>query len=103
MADDVRVDFHKQGLRQLMGQPSIGQLLVEAAQPGIREARFRAPKRTGAGAFSIAAHAVRESGEWTAHVGWSQTRFYMYFHERGTRRLPARPFLVPSFEGARTR
>lgn len=100
---DVRVDFHKPELRRLMGEPSIARMLVEAAQPSIREAKLRAPKRTGAGAFSIAAEPVRESGEWTAHVGWSQTRFYMYFHERGTRRLPARPFLVPSFEGARTR
>jgi HK97 gp10 family phage protein len=100
MTDDVRVVFHDRGLAELMGEPVMGEMLVEAAEPGVREARFRAPKETGAGAFSIAAEAVRDFGEWAAHVGWSRTRFYMYFHERGTRRLPARPFLVPSFRGA---
>jgi len=86
-------------IRNLVTDPGMGDLLLESAAPVVSAARAGAPKRTGAGAASIHPEAVLDGPEWTVHVSWSQARFYMYFHERGTKHLPARPFLVPALEG----
>ena len=97
---DVRVVLDQAAIRGLAHEPAMGPLLVQAAGPGVRAARSQAPKRTGAGAASIGVEAVLDGPEWTAHASWDQLRYYMIFHERGSRYLPARPFLVPAFERA---
>ena len=79
----------------------MGPALVEAAGPGVRQAKGQAPHRTGAGAASIGVEAVLDGPEWTAHASWDQLHHYMIFSERGTRFMPARPFLVPAFGGNR--
>ena len=100
MAGDVRVVVHEAAVRGLARDPGVRELLLDAAAPVVSDAQGRAPKRTGAGAASIHAEAVLDGPEWTAHMSWSRERFYMYFHERGTPSLPARPFLVPALEGS---
>jgi HK97 gp10 family phage protein len=96
---DVRVVLDEAAIRGLAKDPSMGPLLLEAAMPELARARAQAPKHTGAGAASIHAEAVLDGPEWTARASWDQLHFYMRFHELGTRYLPARPFLVPAFEG----
>jgi HK97 gp10 family phage protein len=100
MAADVRVVVDSGAVRGYVRDPSVGRMLVAAAAPGVGQARGRAPHLTGAGAGSIHAEPVLEAAEWTVHVGWDAGHDYMRFHELGTRFMPARPFLVPSFEGA---
>lgn len=99
MAGDVRVVIHVAAVRDLADEPEIRDLVLEAATPVVSGAQGRAPKRTGAGAATIHAEAVLDGPEWTAHVSWSRERYYLGFHELGTRSLPARPFLVPALEG----
>ena len=101
MTDDVRVVFDRRAFARILLGPALGHLLLEAAEPGVREAKARAPKRTGAGAFSIRAQAKLEADEQTVRVAWDRLHFYMYWVERGTRKMQARPFLVPSFRGGR--
>jgi hypothetical protein len=96
---DVRVVLDQAAIRGLAKDPAMGPLLLEAAAPELAQARGQAPKRTGAGAASIHAEPVLDGAEWTAHAAWDQLHRYMIYHERGTRYLPARPFLVPAFEG----
>jgi HK97 gp10 family phage protein len=96
---DVRVVLHHDEIAALLRDPGLPAELLAAAAPVARDAAGRAPHRTGAGAASIRAEAVLDGPEWTAQVTWDQLHFYMYFHERGTSRLSARPFLVPALEG----
>lgn len=99
MADDVRIVVHQQAIDALAKDPGMRIELLQAADPVDDRARQRAPKDTGKGAFSIHSEAVLDGPEWTVRIGWDRERFYMYFHEAGTRKLPARPFLVPALEG----
>ena len=96
---DVRVVLDEAAIRALARDPAMGPLLLEAAAPDLARARGQAPKATGAGAASIHAESVLDGQEWTAHASWDQLHRYMKFHELGTRYMPARPFLVPAFEG----
>lgn len=57
-----------------------------------------APKRTGAGAASIRSEIDLSHAEPGVEVSWDRDHFYMYFHEHGTRYLPARPFLAPAVD-----
>jgi HK97 gp10 family phage protein len=97
---DVRVVVDNSEIRAYARDPSVGAALVDAAGPGVAQARGSAPHLTGAGAGSIHAEAALDGGEWTARVSWDADHDYMRFHEIGTRFMPAQPFLVPSFEGA---
>jgi HK97 gp10 family phage protein len=99
MAGDMRVVVHDGEVRKLLDDPGMRGLMLETAQPVVSAASGGAPKRTGAGAFSIHAEAVLDGREWDALVSWTQARFYLRFHEMGTKSLPARPFLVPALEG----
>lgn len=85
-------------LDALLRSPAAREMLLDVARPHVAEAQAAAPVRTGAGAESIHAEPVLDDGHWSALVSWDRRRFYMYFHEQGTRTLPARPFLVPSFK-----
>ncbi len=57
-----------------------------------------APKASGAGAASIH-HVVGVDGDGAyAHVSWDRDHFYLGFHEFGTSRMSARPFLRPALD-----
>lgn len=99
MASDVRVVLHHGAIDDLTLDPGIRAALLDAAIPVVSGARASAPKDSGRGAASIRAEPVLDGPEWTVRISWTRERFYMYFKERGTTSLPARPFLVPTLEG----
>jgi len=101
MAEVVKVVVDERAVKELASDPKMGQEMLRLAAPVAREARARALKRTGRGAASIHPEQARDGDEQTVHIGWDRDHFYMYFHEKGTRKLPARPFLVPTLEGFR--
>lgn len=72
----------------------VGTLIAEQAEGD-------APKRSGLGAGSIDSVPRLGPDGWETRVSWTRERYYMYFHERGTVHLPARPFLRPAREAAR--
>jgi hypothetical protein len=92
--DDVRVVLHQGEIDKLSTDPALRAELLQRADPIVRESQFLAPKRTGLGAASIHVEAVLDGAEWTARIGWTRDRFYMWFQHAGTQTLPARPFLV---------
>lgn len=100
MAADVRIVYDKRAIDSLGADIRMAALLSRVAEPIVREAQARAPKRTGKGAESIHAEATTDPGVKTrqrvraTHISWDRDHFYMYFHEKGTQQLPARPFLV---------
>lgn len=96
---DVLIIPRPQAIEDLARDPDIRAGLLAAAAPIVRGAAAAAPKQTGAGAASIRAEAVLDGPEWTARVSWDREHYYMFFQERGTVNLPARPFLVPTVEG----
>jgi HK97 gp10 family phage protein len=67
-------------------------------EPVVRAAQSAAPKATGAGAASIRAEARLTDLSPGVAVSWDRDHFYMYFMEKGTRYLAARPFLVPAVD-----
>lgn len=70
----------------------VGEAVADAA-------RDAAPKATGAGAASIHAEPARlRNGVYNVRVGWDEDHFYMGFHELGTSRMSARPFLRPALD-----
>lgn len=99
MAADVRVVVHDTEIAALLLSAALRDELLHDAEPVVDVARAGAPKQTGRGAASIHAEAILDGPEWTARIGWTRQRFYMRFHERGTRSLPPHPFLVPALEG----
>lgn len=95
---DVTIVLHQMAIDDLAKDPGMRAGLLEAAVPVVHRAAAHAPKNTGRGAASIRAEAVLDGPEWTARISWDRDHYYMYFRERGTRQLPARPFLVPTLE-----
>jgi len=98
VASDVRVVLDDDAIEALAKVPGMREDLLQAAEPAVRASYSGAPKLSGSGAASIRAEAVLDGPEWTARISWEQLFFYMYFHERGTKHLPARPFLVPGLD-----
>lgn len=97
MADDITVVVDEGAVRDWLASDEMGRALVDVSQPGVRAARANAPRLTGSGADSITAEAVLDDDLQSARVAWDRLYFYMYFHERGTKHMPARPFLGPAF------
>ena len=77
--------------------------LKTAALPILKEAKVRAPKRTGKGVKGLTVGRPRWKGD-TKYVligidrGDISEVFYMKFHEFGTSKMQARPYLGPAFE-----
>lgn len=93
VARDVRVEIHQAELDRIKRDESMRRELLEQGNPLAEKSAMRAPKNTGAGADSIRAEAILDSDSWEVRVSWDREHYYMYFHQKGTRTLPARPFM----------
>lgn len=100
MADDVRVTVDERAVQSIAAQLDVRDLLLESAEPIVARAEAGAPKRSGEGAASIRSEPVLDGPDWTVRISWDRAHFYMYFLDRGTERIPARPFLDPALEAA---
>ena len=102
MPDNVRVVLHHREIQALAASPEMRDELLDAAGPVVSRARAGAPKDTGEGAASIRADAVMDDAvnEWTVRISWTRQRYYMIFHDGGTKHLAARRFLEEALEGA---
>lgn len=100
MADRVDVIVHQDAIDRLEASGEVRDMLFDASHPVVLTAKARAPKATGQGAAHIHTEMVLTAGEWEALTSWDQDNYYMYWHERGSRQLPARPFLVPALRAA---
>lgn len=98
--EPVHVTVHLDAIERIMVSDDMRDELYTSVGPVVTDARSRAPHDTGLGAASIHAEMVLTSAEWEALVSWDQERYYMYFSEKGTRYMPARPFLVPALRAA---
>lgn len=96
----VRLDVDEREIEQLVRSVDVRELLLDSAEPIVGRARLGAPEASGEGAASIRREAVLDGPDWTVRISWDRDHFYMYFHDRGTVRLPARPFLEPALEAA---
>jgi HK97 gp10 family phage protein len=72
--------------------------LRAAVNPMVKDARLLAPRNTGKGAKSIRGWVKISRGNGVARVTWDKKHYYMRFHETGTRKMSARPFLRPAFD-----
>lgn len=96
----VEVYVHQDAIDRLDASGEVRDMLFDASHPVVVAAKARAPKDTGRGAAHIHTEMILTAGEWAAFTSWDQDQFYMYWHERGSRQLPARPFLVPALRAA---
>src|SRR5258705_12191513 len=96
MPDDLRVVVDDAAVDHFMAGPEIKDSIMAGADPAAERAQAGAAKLTGEGAASMHAEAILDGPEWTARISWDRVHYYMFFHERGTKFMDARPFLVPS-------
>jgi HK97 gp10 family phage protein len=89
----VRIDVRDHEVAQLLADPALPGLLMQAARPIVASAKQKAPRRTGGGAGSIRAEPVLVRNEWQVLISWDRLHFYMYFQHEGTRQISPRPFL----------
>jgi len=102
MPDDVRLEIDYEAVEDFYQSAKMRDALLSHGVDVAERARAAAPRATGAGGDSIRADPRKRSGgspEWQIRISWARVYFYMYFHERGTKSLPARPFLVPALLG----
>lgn len=87
-----------------MGRAATKQILTAgmrtAAKPMVADAQRMAPKQTAEGAKSIKIRAGKPFGRTLVRLtlGPDRNHFYLMFHEFGTFRLPADPFLRPAWD-----
>jgi len=82
-------------------QPKVIRSAVRAAvRPIVKDARNRAPVRTGAlrKSINVKVDRTRDRTGFVATVGFGKDQFYGIFSEVGTPTQPARPFLRPAME-----
>lgn len=97
---NVRLD--QAAIRALAGNSGVKDGLDRVGSQVADRARAAAPRRTGAGAESISHEVGTDSTGAFVHVSWDRDHFYMLFHEIGTSKTPARPFLRPALDGSYT-
>lgn len=91
----VRVELNEAGFREVRRDPGLRDEMVRvASRTLVPRAKTRAPKRTGYGASTIRAEPLFDGDEWTVHVSWDRSAYYMVFSQFGTRYMPAHPFLM---------
>lgn len=74
--------------------------LEKAAEPIAKEAKARAPRRTGAVKATMAVRPVKDRDNYQAsvEVGPAEKLWYGVFPEYGTSETPAQPFLRPALD-----
>jgi HK97 gp10 family phage protein len=87
--------------RQLRYNPDVTSSLEKIAKAVVRDAQAAAPKRTGAGAKSITHEYGHDQDGPFQRVSWDRRHYYMQFHEFGTSRMNAHPFLRPAAQKPR--
>lgn len=94
------ITINKDGISRLATSDEIAAVIEKAAQAIADDARRLAPRGVGgkAGADSIGYEMYDDDrGQPVAHVSWGRRfGFHMQFHEFGTSRITARPFLRPA-------
>lgn len=94
----MNLNLNQQALRELERNPDVTDALDSLGGQIADVAEVAAPKRTGFGARSIHHELGQdERGLWV-RVSWSRDAFYLYFHEMGTSKMNARPFLRPALD-----
>lgn len=91
---------------QQLGQKATrieNQALIKAAEPILADAVQNAPEKTGRGKRGLTIGRPRKKGEEKYVLvgldrGDISEIFYMKFHEFGTSKMKARPFLGPAYE-----
>ena len=91
---------------QQLGQKAArieNQALIKAAEPILADAVQNAPEKTGRGKRGLTISRPRKQGEGRYVLvgldrGDISEIFYMKFHEFGTSKMKARPFLGPAYE-----
>jgi len=99
MTTKVRLVLDQAEIRRLLSDPEATELVADAGREFAAAARGYAPRRTGAGAASIGADA--QAG--VARVSWDSDHHYMAFHQFGTHKLPADPFMDRALDQYDTR
>lgn len=105
-------EIEMQGMQELLdkltelgkkGSRIENQALLKAAKPILDDAVSNAPTRTGKGRAGLKTSRPKSKGD-TKHVlvgineGDISEIFYMKFHEFGTSKMSAKPFLGPAYE-----
>lgn len=89
-------------IASLADDVGVKQALQHVADQVAERAASTAPKDSGRGAESIHAVAEEDGDGAYVNVSWDRAHFYMYFHELGTSKLVARPFLRPALDAQYT-
>lgn len=97
----TRVVLHQGAIRALGREGAVPIVQAVGEQVATRAASA-APKASGRGAGSIHSESGVDDTSAVAKVSWSPTFFYLYFHEVGTSKMSARPFLRPALDGTYT-
>jgi len=105
-------EMEVQGMQQLMdkiqelgkqGKKIENKALLKAAEPILADAISNAPERTGRGKAGLKISRPKKKGDSKIVLigiekGDMSEIFYMKFHEFGTSRMPAKPYLGPAYE-----
>jgi HK97 gp10 family phage protein len=95
------VRLNRAAIEAWAGSDDAKRILDKLGEAIADDAAAAAPRRSGEGAESIH-HVVGEDKDGAyVRVSWAKSRFYMFFHEVGTSKMPARPFLRPAAEKRR--
>lgn len=92
----VRLD--QVAIRGLSDDAVVKHALARVGQQVADKAAQGAPKASGAGAASITYEVDEDDRGAFVKVSWDRDHFYLAFHELGTSRMPARPFLRPALD-----
>lgn len=92
------VRVNRAELARVAALPGVGAALRDVGDQVAERAAAAAPKDSGEGARSIRAELSDDRGLPVVRVSWDRAHFYMLFHEVGTSRKSARPFLRPALD-----
>ena len=92
---DVEVVVHEREVQRVLADPGYGAtVLHQARQTVLATARSLAPKKSGAGAESMAASLRTDpDGSYVVRIAWDKTHYYMQFQDVGTVHVPALRFM----------
>lgn len=97
---DFHLELDNAAVEDLAADLEAQELAQEAGDVVADKAADLAPKASGEGAASIHAEIGVDAEGAYADVSWDRDHFYMGFHELGTERQPANPFLRPGLDSS---